>query len=171
MEQKKTSHVAKGVTIGLVTIVYSTILYFMGQMFNKALGNLSLLILLVGLIVSGNIFSKENDANVTFGNVFAHCFKTNAVVAIIVILWGIISAKIVFPNMEDQMMEYTRKALEKQGIYSDGQISQSIGLMKKGFMVLMIGGNILIYAIGGAICSLIAAAVAKKNPQQPFSQP
>jgi len=170
MEPKKTSHIAKGAIIGLILIIYSTVLYLMGQMMNKNLGYVSYLILFVGLIVSGNIFSKENNGNVTFGNVFAHCFKTNGIVTLIVIFWSVLSLKVIFPNMEDQMLDFTRKELEKQPKITDEQISQSMAMMKKGFMVIMIGGAILGYAVLGAIGSLIAAALAKKNPQQPFPQ-
>ncbi len=170
MKQKKTSHIVKGVVIGLILIIYSTALYLSGQMMNKGLGYLSYVILIVGLIISGNIFSKENDGNVTFGNIFAHCFKANAIVTLLVILWSFLSLKVIFPNMQDQMMDYTRKELEKAGTLSDEQISQSLAFMQKGFMVFMIGGAILGYAILGAIGSLLAAAIAKKNPQQPFSQ-
>ncbi|MFT4204203.1 MAG: DUF4199 domain-containing protein [Chitinophagaceae bacterium] len=170
MEQKKTSHILKGAIIGLILIVYSTTLYLTGQMMNKGLSYVSYLILFIGLIVSGNLFSKENNGNVTFGNVFAHCFKVNAIVTLLVIIWSVLSFKVIFPNMEDQMMDISRKELEKSGTLSDEQISQSLAFMKKGFMVFMIGGVILGYAILGAIGSLIAAAIAKKNPQQPFPQ-
>ncbi|WP_447642751.1 MULTISPECIES: DUF4199 domain-containing protein [Chitinophagaceae] len=170
MEQKQTSHIIKGVIIGLILIVYSTALYLMGQMMNKGLGYISYIILIIGLIISGNVYSKENNANVTFGNVFAHCFKTNIIVTLLVIVWSVLSLKLIFPNMENEMLDLTRKELEKAGTYSDDQISQSLTFMKKGFMVFMIGGAILGYAILGAIGSLIAAAVAKKNPQQPFTQ-
>lgn len=171
MEQKKKSHIIKGVIIGLVLIIYTTSLYLTGQMMNQGLGYVSYLILIIGLIWSGVSFSKENNANVTFGNVFAHAFKTNAIVTLLVILWSFLSIKLIFPSMEDQMMDYTKKQLEKQPNISDDQINQSLEMMRKGFMVIMIGGAILGYAVLGAIGSLIAAAVAKKNPQTPFAQP
>lgn len=170
MKEKQTSHLVKGAIIGLVLIIYSTVLYLSGQMMNKGLGYVSYGILFAGLIISGNIFSKENNGNVTFGNVFAHCFKTNAVVLLIVILWSILSVKVIFPNMEDQMIDITRKELEKAGQFTDEQIAQSLTMMRKGFMVIMIGGALLGYAVLGAIGSLLAAAFAKKNPQTPFPQ-
>ena len=171
MEQKKTSHIVKGLIIGLILIIYTTSIYLTGNMMNKWLGYVSYAILIIGLILSGMIFSKENNANVTFGNVFANSFKTNAIVTLLVILWSILSFKVIFPNMENEMLEVTKKEIEKQPNITDEQISQSLGLIKKGFMVMMIGGAIFGYAILGAIGSLLAAAIAKKNPQpEPFTQ-
>lgn len=169
MEQKSKTHIAKGTVIGLVLIVYTIILTITGQMFNKLLGNLAYLILLIGLIICGTLYSKENNANVTFGNVFAYCFKVNTIVTLIVILWAIISAKFVFPNTKEDMASYTQKALEKLN-YPDDQITYQVSIIKKGFWILLTAGNLLIYAIAGAISSLIAAAIAKKNPVQPFQQ-
>lgn len=171
MEKKKTSHIVKGLIIGLILIIYTTSIYLTGNMMNRALGSLSYAILIIGLILSGITFSKENNGNVTFGNIFANCFKTNAIVTLIVILWSFLSFKVIFPNMENEMLDVTKKELEKQPNITDDQIAQSLAMIKKGFTVMLIGGAILGYAILGAIGSLLAAAIAKKNPQQePFTQ-
>jgi len=52
----------------------------------------------------------------------------------------------------------------------DDQIEKGLALWKKMFWVFTIGGTLLLYAIIGAIGSLIGAAVTKKKPVNPVDQ-
>ena len=54
---------------------------------------------------------------------------------------------------------------------TDEMIEQGITMTKKFFLPFAIGGAIIGTAILGAIGALIGAAVAKKNPVDPFSEP
>ena len=51
-------------------------------------------------------------------------------------------------------------------------MAQGMALGKKFFLTFVIGGVILMYAILGAIASLLGAAIAKKNPKatNPFGE-
>ncbi len=164
MEQKITPPWSKGLIISLVLIVYGLTLYFTGQQQNKSLSLIQLVILVAGLIVACTGFAKQMDGNVTFGNVFAHGFKANAAVIVIMVVYTIISTKLLFPEMIDQAMAQARSDMEKKGDLTDDQITQGIGMAKKFFIPFAIGGILLGFGIVGAIGSLIGAAVAKKNP-------
>lgn len=170
MEKNSKTHIVKGCIIALIIIVFSIVVQLTGQMMNRTLGFIPYLILIGGLIYAGISFSKEKEANVTFGNVFAHCFRTNAVVTVLVIIWSVLSVKLIFPNTETQMIDAARVELQKNDQLTDEQFQQAMRMVKKSMIPLMIGGALLGYAILGAIGSLLAATFAKKNPeiQQPF---
>jgi hypothetical protein len=109
------------------------------------------------------------NANVTFGNVFSHGFKTAAAVTAIMVVYTILSVKLIFPEVIDLAMREARSNLESKNM-SDDQIETALNFSKKFFIPLTAGGILLAFLITGVISSLIGAAVAKKNPEGPFVQ-
>lgn len=170
MEQKVSTPVQKGLIISLILIVFGLALYFTDQYMNKGLSYLQYLILIIGIIWSCNVYAKQMNGNVTFGNVFAHGFKTTAFVAALMAVYTFLAVKFIFPEMTDKIMDATRQEMQKNNQLSEEQISQSIEMIKKFFLPFAIGGIIFVFAIVGAISSLIGAAIAKKNPRDPFAQ-
>lgn len=164
MEKKLTPPWMKGLFISLVLIVYSLIVYFTGQSTNRSLSWLQLCVLIGGLIYACVTFAKEKEGNVTFGNVFAHGFKANAAVIVIMVIYTVIALKFLFPEMVDLAMNQARADMEKKGNLSESDIENGINFGKKFFLPFAIGGIVLGFGIVGAIGSLIGAAVAKKNP-------
>ena len=67
------------------------------------------------------------------------------------------------------MVETARQRMEERNT-PDDQIEKGIEMWQKMFWVFTIGGIILVYAIVGAIGSLIGAAVTKKKPVNPLDQ-
>ena len=114
MEQKVTSPVLKGVIITLLLIVFGLVIYFTGQMENKSLSYLQYLILIGGIIWSCISYSKQMSGNVTFGNVFAHGFKTTAVVSSIACGLYFFAVKFLFPDMVDKALEVAKKDMESR---------------------------------------------------------
>jgi hypothetical protein len=170
METTVTKPPVKGLVISLIIIVFSMILYFTGQVTNQALGYLQYVILIGGIIWSCTSYAKQLNGNVTFGNVFAHGFKTTAVVIVLVTIYTILAIKVLFPEMLNIIIEQAKENMRKQPNVTDEQIDKGVDFMKNNFMTFAIAGIILIFGIVGLISSLIGAAVAKKNPQDPFSQ-
>jgi phosphatidylglycerophosphate synthase len=164
MEQKVTPPWTKGLVISLILIVYSLAIYFAGQAYNKSLSWVQFVILIAGLIVACIGFAKQKNGNVTFGNVFAHGFKTTAAIIVIMVIYTVIAFKLLFPEMMDTIMDQARADMEKQGNVTDEQITQGIEMGRKFFIPFAIGGIVLMFGICGAIASLIGAGVAKKNP-------
>ena len=171
MEQKVSTPVQKGLIISLILIVFGIVLYFTDQYMNKALSYLQYVILIAGIIWSCNIYAKQMNGNVTFGNVFAHGFKTTAFVAALVAVYTFVAIKFLFPEMIDKIMDAARQEMQKDGKLSDEQISQGVEMGRKFFLPFAIGGILFFFAICGAIGSLIGAATAKKNPRDPFAPP
>lgn len=164
MEQKITQPWIKGLIVSLILIIYGIVLYFTGQSQNKSLGLLQLVILVIGLIISCIVFAKQQNGNVTFGNVFAHGFKTTAAIIVIMVLYTVVSINFLFPEMIDLAVNQARIDMEKRGDLNDDQITQAIQMSRKFFTPFAIGGIVLGFGIIDVIASLIGAGVAKKNP-------
>ncbi len=170
METKPTSPAIKGIMISLVLIVFSLVLEFMNQSQNKALGSIGMLFFAVGIIWGCILYAKQLNANVTFGNVFADGFKTSAAVTAIMVVFVIISVKILFPETVDKAMEIAQKQMAAKNLPED-QMEAGISITRKFFTSIVVGGTLFAYLAIGAIASLIGAGVAKKNPRDPFNQP
>jgi len=168
MENKVTTPQVKGFVISLMLIIYGLIVYFVDGMKHPELSYVQYAIFLAGIIWACISYSKQMNANVTFGNLFAHGFKTTAVVTIITLIYTILAFKVLFPDMVDKSIEVTRQKMEADGKASDSQIEQTVGMMRDHFTLFAVVGVIIGFAIMGAISSLIGAAIAKKKPQDPF---
>ena len=85
MQQKITSTTVKGFIIGLVMIAVSLTASFSGIEASGAFQWVIYCIFFAGIIVSIYQFGKQVNHNSTFGNYFAHGFKTSAMVTILMI--------------------------------------------------------------------------------------
>ncbi|HEX8460511.1 MAG TPA: DUF4199 domain-containing protein, partial [Segetibacter sp.] len=158
-----------GIIISLVLIVFALALQFLDLSKNKAVGSLQFLFLVGALIWSCVSYAKQLDGNVTFGNVFAHGFKTAAAITAIMVVYTVISLKFINPEALDIALREARTNMEAKNM-SDDQTETAINFTKKFFLPLAIGGTLFIFLFIGLIGSLIGAAVAKKNPAGPFVQ-
>ena len=129
---------------------------------------ISYILMVAGLIFFVNQYGNALDNQVTFGNLFSYGFKTTALLALIMIAFTVILFSI-FPDIREKMVEIARQRMEDRNTPED-QIDKGIEMWQKMFWVLTIGGIILVYAIVGAIGSLIGAAVTKKKPVNPLDQ-
>jgi hypothetical protein len=168
METKVTTPQIKGLIISLVLIIYGLIIYFVDGMKHEALQYVQYVLFLAGIIWACITYSKQLNANVTFGNLFAHGFKTTAVITVIVLIYTILAFNFLFPDMVDKSIEISRQKMEASGKMTDSQIDQQLTMMKDHFTLFAVVGVIIGFAILGAVSSLIGAAVAKKRPQDPF---
>lgn len=163
MQQKITSTTVKGFIIGLIMIAVSLTASFSGIEASGAFQWVIYCIFFAGIIVSIYQFGKQVNHNSTFGNYFAHGFKTSAMVTILMIAFLVIFMT-VFPEFKEKAMEEAKKSMSSKNL-SQEQIEKALDLTKKFFMVFLIGGALLGYLLFGAIASLIGAAVTKKDPR------
>lgn len=168
MENQVTSHIVKGVILSAISIVFAIIVYVFNLYEMSLLSYLNYAVFLGGLIYGAILFSNQNNNNVTFGNVFAHGFKTTAVVIVITSIYTILSFKVLFPDMLDKVLEISRKKMAENPKMTDEMIEQAMAMTKKFFIPFALGGTIIGTGILGAIGAAIGAGVAKKNPN-PFS--
>jgi hypothetical protein len=170
METKPTKPAVYGLIISLILIVFGLVTYFTNQTQNKALNSVAFFIFLFGIILSCIQYAKQMNGNVTFGNVFAHGFKTTAVIIVIEAVYTFISYKFIFPDMVEKGLEIARKSMEEKKNMTEEQINQGIEITRKFFVPITIGSIILLFGILGLVASAIGAALAKKKPQSPFQQ-
>jgi hypothetical protein len=172
MEQKQTSPAVKGIIISLIVIVFSLIVQFTGQSGNKLLGVLNMAIFCAGIIWACLSYSKELNANITYGNAFAHGFKVAAAVTAIVVVYTFLAVKFITPGMVDTAIDNARKKMEEKNTMTQDQVEAALEMTRKYFLPFAIGGVILVYLFCGLIFSLIGAAIAKKNPNagSPFQE-
>ena len=165
-EQKPITNVTAGLIIGAILIVFTLALQFAGIENNTSVGWFSYLIILGGIIVFIVLYGKAMDNQVSFGNLFSYGFKTTAVLTLVMILFTVIFF-LLFPDVKEKMFEVARQKMEERKDITPDQIESGVSLWKRMFWVFTIGGILLLYAIIGAIASLIGAAIAKKNKLNP----
>lgn len=169
MEPKKPiSHFIAATVIAAVLIVYTLLLQFTGLWKNQAMAWVSYVFIVGGLIIFINQYGNALNNQVTFGNLFSYGFKTTAFLVLIMIAFTIILF-LIFPEIKEKMVEIARQRMEDRNTPED-QINTALETWQKMFWVFTIGGLILVYAIVGAIGSLIGAAVTKKKPVNPLDQ-
>ena len=165
---KKNTHVMYGLITAIVMIVIGLIIYVAGLSFKPGMQYVVYIPFLIGIIMNAIAFSKANNADVTFGNIFGSGFKVTAIVTLISIVWSFIFVMI-FPEIKDKAMELAREQMQTKGL-TEEQMDQSIKMAQKFFTTFMIAGILFMYLIVGIIFSLIGAGVAKKKPAMPNMQ-
>lgn len=170
MEKQITSHIVKGAILGAFSILFSIIVYVFNLYAITWLSWVSYAVIVGGIIYGNIVYANQNGNNVSFGNIFAHGFKTTAVLIVISVVFTFLSMKVLFPDMIDKIIDLSRAQMEKNPQMTDEMIEQAITMTKKFFVPFAIGGVLIGTGFMGAIASLIGAGVAKKNPVDPFKQ-
>jgi hypothetical protein len=169
-EQKIMSHFIKGLLISLIIIVLGVAGYVAGiameSWYNWAVNG----IMFIAIIVACIYYANQKDGYVTFGNVFSHGFKTSAIIALIMVVYTLLSISVIFPEIKEKSIEVAQQRMEEKGNMTDDQIETAIAFTKKFFLVFAVFGAMIGTIIFGLIASLIGAAVAKKKPMNPLDQ-
>lgn len=170
MEKKVMSHIQKGLIIGLIGIVLGIVGYMAHIEQEGWFRWTSTIITCVAIIIACTSYANQLDGRVTFGNVFAHGFKTSVVVTLVTVAYFVLAITLLFPEMKDKAIETARQQMEAGGKMSEEQINQAMEMTRKFFTPIAIGAILLGTLIFGAIASLIGAAIAKKKPVNPLDQ-
>ncbi len=166
MEKKMLSPLNKGLILSLILIAISVVTYVAIPDMEKQqkFGWINYVIIIGGLIWACITYSKDMNHNVTFGNVFAHGFKVTAIFTCITLVYTILAATLIFPEMKDKALEVARKQMESNDQLNEASIDQALEMTQKFFFPFLIAGVVVGSLIIGCIGSLIGAAIAKKNP-------
>ena len=89
---------------------------------------------------------------------------------VITVIYTVLALYVLFPDMVDKIIDLSRNEMAKNPKLTDEMIEQGVAMTKKLFLPFAIAGAIFGTGFLGAIGSLIGAAVAKKNPIDPFKQ-
>jgi hypothetical protein len=168
MENQVTTHIVKGLILSVISIAFSIVVYVFNLYDMSALSFVNYAIFIGGLVYGAVLYSNQNGHNVTFGNLFAHGFKTTAVVIVITSVYTILAFKVLFPDMLEKVLDLSKKKMLENPKMTDEMVDQAMSMTRKFFIPFALGGAVIGTGILGAIGSLIGAAIAKKNPN-PFS--
>jgi membrane protease YdiL (CAAX protease family) len=168
MKKKSIDYLGKGLIISLVLMVVDLIGGFAHLRFDTWFRWLSTLLLIILLIIFCIQYGKQQTDGVTFGKVFGYGFKISLVVAVLMVIYSLLSIYLIFPEYIDQVLAKTRTDLEAKGGISDEQIDQAVNMTKK-FMqpVPIMLVTFLVMLFFGTIGSLLGAAFAKKSEPVP----
>src|SRR5258706_4887763 len=139
MEKKIMTHITKGLVIGLALIILSVIGYMARIEQESWFRWVSTIVMCAAIIWACIYYANQLDGRVTFGNIFAHGFKTSVVITLITIVYFVLAITVIFPEMKDKAMETARQKMEEGGKMSEEQINQAIDMTKKFFMPFAIG--------------------------------
>jgi len=167
--QKPISHLVAGLLIAAVLVIFRLVVYFTGIEETGIIAWLPIIIIIIGLVVLVNIYGNAMNNQVTFGNLFGYGFKVTATVTLVVILFMVVFI-FIFPESKEKGLELARQKMEEKGDLTGDEIDKRLELARKMFWVFAIGGVLLVYAIVGAIGSLIGAAITKKKAINPMDQ-
>lgn len=168
-ENKPISHLVAGAILGAILVVYSLVIQFMGLMQNQALGYVSYVILIGGLVLFIHLYAKSQNNQVSFGGLFGYGFKATAIVILIMLVF-VIGFNLAFPEFKEKIVEMSRQKMEEDGKSTDAEIETAMNMISKNYLLFAILGTILGMAILGAIGSLLGAAITKKKPVNPLDQ-
>lgn len=152
-----------GIITGLVTVIYSTLMYFLGLNLESWTGWISYIIL-IGGIVYGTIQYRDNvlGGSISYAQALGFGVIISLVVAIISAVFSLILS-IIDPGIIDQILEKAQEEMLKQGL-SDDQVEQAIEMQKKfmnpGFIA---GMAVPVMTFMGFIFSLITSIFLKKE--------
>jgi hypothetical protein len=168
-ENKITTHFQKGLIIGLALVAIGFVFQIM-NIYDPWVQWVTTLLYAVSIIWSCFSFSKEMNAEVSFGQVFSHGFKTASIVILISIA-AFALTYVIMPEIKTKALEIARKEMEKDPRMTEKNIQEAIKWTDQFFFLFGIVGSLFGLGISGAISSLIGAAVVKKNatPTMPKS--
>ena len=167
MEKKNTSVLVNaliwGAIIGLVSIVYSVILYMLNQTLNRTLGYFGFVILIAGLAFAmKNYRDNVLDGVLPFGKAFGFGMLVVLVSALIGGIYGYLLYAVIDPDLVGKMMDMQSEQMLERGLTED-KVEQALEVTKR-FMtpVFMFISGFVVNLLMGGVLSLIIAAIFKK---------
>ncbi len=165
MEEKKETHITYGLITGVAMVIVGLILYLTGLAFKPGMQYVAYIPFFAGIILNALAYSKANDGHISFGNAFGSCFKASMIVALVIVVWSVLSMYI-FPEMKEKALEMAREQMAKNQKMTDDQIDMSLTIAKKYWNAFLIAGAIFGTLLYGVVFSLIGAVIAGKKPTQ-----
>ena len=129
---------------------------------------LPLICMVTGIAASCIIYGYQTNGTTGFGDLFAHGFKTTAVVAVIMAIYTFIIIKYVFPPTAHDIDLATKAFLDQGGILEQEARQKAIGNAKNAWIIevsLTTMARVVIGVAGSLIGAALAnLAFAKKKP-------
>jgi hypothetical protein len=176
MEQKNTSvfynALIWGIIIGLVSVIYSVVLYILGQATNNQLGYLGFIILLGGLIVATlNYRNSVRGGYIHFGTAMGFGILVIVFAGIISSVYGYIQMTVIDPGIHEQILEKSMEKAMEKGLPED-QIDAAMDITKKFLSPVVLAiTSLIMSAFIGTVLSVITAVIFKKDDPEEVIEP
>jgi hypothetical protein len=156
-----------GLIIGLILVIYSFILHFTGLHTNRLLGNLSFLILVVGIIWAHGNYKKIGNGFMDYGTGLGLGTIISGVTGVINGLFVVIYMKLIDPGIMERALQEQIIALQDRGMtQADTERFQDIMVFMQSPIALFLI-SLLSFIFFGFLLSLIVSAFTKKtDPDQ-----
>ncbi len=165
----KINHFIAGSILAGISILYSIIIILLGEMTNQKQGYIALILFAAILIFFIREYGKQHDFSKSFGELFSFGFKSSAFSVILILAFQIVY-NLIFPETKELIFQVTREKMAEDERMTEEMIENAIEIIRKGYWPILISGVIFGNLLTGAIGSLIAAAIVKKNPKNPFGE-
>jgi hypothetical protein len=154
-----------GVIIGLVLVVYSVILYIADLTFNKSLGYLQYVFLIIGIFVAVKTYrDKVLGGYISYGKALGFSVLTVVFVGIITISFNYILLRFIDPGLVDKSMAVLQERLENSRFVSGDQIDMMLERSRKNMTALWtLPLGLLFFTFVGFLISLVTSAIVKKD--------
>ena len=165
MEKKITSRITKGLIITFLLIATDLVLQ---KIYNNVVPEGSrymtrLIIVFLGVLVSCIIYGKQVEGKLSFGEVFAHGFRTTAVIAFLMAVYTFIAVKFIYPPPDAAEMDAAVKAIMANGNALYEEAKQQAVQAAKNRWIIYVSISIFASLIPGILASAAGAAVGKKS--------
>ena len=168
MKKKSSDYLGIAIMISLVLIVVDLIGGFAHLRFETWFKWIGTSIMVVAIIIACIQFGKQKADGVTFGNVFGYGFKIALVIAILMVVYTLISVNLIFPEYVDQVLVKARSDMEAKGSYTEDQIDQGMAMTKKFMQPIPLSLFVFIGSLFfGTIAALLGGAFTKKKEVVP----
>lgn len=166
MEQKSLLQYSMnyGLITGLILIVYSIVIYLIGQSLNQVLGYVAILIL-AGCIYyfTKQYRDKVRQGFIKYGQAFSFGLLIGVFTAILLAFFSYIEVTYIDPNLVEKQLDIMQQKMVEKGL-SDSQIEMIIAQSREWMTpVKMFFMSILSFSFWSTIIALITASILKKN--------
>ncbi len=152
-----------GLLTGLVSIIFTFILFAIGQEGNGGLASIAFIILIAGIVLAHKAFKAANEGYMSYGQGLGIGVLVGGINGILTTAFNYVYRTFIDPDMMARTMDQMRAKLEAAGSMSEAQIEQVVNASMKystGAIGLAIG--IVSGFIVGLVFSLVIAAITKK---------
>jgi hypothetical protein len=153
-----------GVIIGLISIVYSVILYMLNKTFSQALGYAGIIIIIAGLAFAMKSY-RDNvlDGILPFGKAFGFGMLIVVIAGLLGAIFTYLLYAVIDTGLSEKMMEFTTEKMLKRGV-PEAQLDMFLERAAK-FQkpIPMAIAGLITSVLGGVVLSLIMAAIFKKE--------
>ena len=156
-----------GLILGLALVIYTLLLYFLDQTFNKSLGYVSILIIIIGLVLGVKSFRDDARGGImSYGQGVGAGTIIGLYAGIIGAIFTFLLYEVIDPDLMGKLLTFTEENLK----VPEEMIEQTMEIQKK-FMTpwIMSVMSIINYVFFGVVVSLIACIFLKKEGS-PFQQ-